>query len=94
MANFAYLNIYNLEVWAITVTVVLLVLLIIIIFLISLQPMRKLNAIFMVPFVPLSPAISIIVNIYLMMSLHYYAWIRFGIWIICGKCMTFSKKEF
>ncbi|KAG4076575.1 hypothetical protein HA402_002738 [Bradysia odoriphaga] len=90
LANFAYLNIYNLEVWAITVTVVLVALLIIIIFLISLQPMRKLNAIFMVPFVPLSPAISIVVNIYLMMSLHYYAWIRFGVWIIFGLLIYFT----
>ncbi|XP_037037474.1 uncharacterized protein LOC119075187 [Bradysia coprophila] len=89
LANFAYLNIYGSEVWAITVTVVLVALLIIIIFLISLQPMRKLNAIFMVPFVPLSPAISIVVNIYLMMSLHYYAWIRFGIWIIFGLIIYF-----
>lgn len=38
-----------------------------------------------VPLVPLLPAISIFINIYLMLMLDYYTWIRFGVWMILGK---------
>lgn len=35
--------------------------------------------------VPFLPAISVFVNIYLMLMLDYYTWIRFGVWMILGK---------
>jgi hypothetical protein len=42
-----------------------------------------------VPMVPFLPAISIFINIYLMLMLDYYTWIRFGVWMILGKPNSF-----
>lgn len=39
-----------------------------------------------IPLVPLSPALSIILNIYLMLKLSYMTWLRFAIWLLLGEC--------
>lgn len=36
---------------------------------------------------PLIPCISVIINIYLMMQLDVYTWVRFIVWLIIGKVM-------
>lgn len=38
-----------------------------------------------VPLVPLTPAASILINVFLMMKLSFLTWIRFSIWIAIGK---------
>lgn len=38
-----------------------------------------------VPIVPFLPGISVFINIYLMLMLDYYTWIRFGIWMVLGE---------
>lgn len=38
-----------------------------------------------IPLVPLLPALSMFLNIALMMSLSYITWIRLGIWMAIGK---------
>lgn len=45
---------------------------------------------FRVPMVPLIPMLSIIVNIYLMLSLDIKVWIRFAIWMAIGFFIYFS----
>lgn len=39
-----------------------------------------------IPLVPLSPALSIVLNIYLMLKLSYMTWLRFAVWLLLGEC--------
>ncbi|CRK91188.1 CLUMA_CG004871, isoform A [Clunio marinus] len=48
------------------------------------QPKSAKILTFSVPFVPWFPALSIMVNIYLMVELDTATWIRFGVWIAIG----------
>ncbi|EAT35724.1 AAEL012133-PA [Aedes aegypti] len=78
---------YDMEPWALTLAGTLLGLLLLILLLMSIQPRETAEAPFKVPFVPLLPAISIFVNIYLMLMLDVYTWIRFGIWMGIGLAL-------
>jgi hypothetical protein len=40
-----------------------------------------------VPLVPIVPALSVFINLYLMLVLDVYTWIRFGVWLAIGKCV-------
>lgn len=76
---------YDMELWAWILFGVLLGLTLLVLLLISIQPRERADAPFRVPLVPLLPGISIFVNIYLMLMLDVYTWIRFGIWMGIGK---------
>lgn len=43
-----------------------------------------------VPLVPIIPALSIFINLYLMLVLDVYTWIRFGVWLAIGKFIEFE----
>ena len=45
---------------------------------------------FMVPLVPLTPTLSILVNTFLMLNLGYLTWIRFALWMSVGLFIYFS----
>ncbi|XP_016959150.3 cationic amino acid transporter 3 isoform X1 [Drosophila biarmipes] len=72
------------EIWALTLLAVLVLLMFLVILLICLQPREARRRLFRVPFVPIVPAISIFINIYLMLQLDSWTWIRFGVWMIVG----------
>jgi hypothetical protein len=44
-----------------------------------------------VPLVPIVPALSVFINLYLMLVLDVYTWIRFGVWLAIGKSI---RSEF
>lgn len=44
---------------------------------------------FKVPFVPLLPCLSILINLYLMFQLDGNTWIRFGVWLVIGKIRNY-----
>nr|XP_022908557.1 high affinity cationic amino acid transporter 1-like [Onthophagus taurus] len=76
---------------------------IILLFLLAFQPTTKETLFFKVPFVPIIPALSVLINIYLMLMLDYKTWIRFGVWTIIGiliyllcirkSCLTPTKHQ-
>ncbi|XP_076251381.1 high affinity cationic amino acid transporter 1 isoform X1 [Rhynchophorus ferrugineus] len=76
--------IINHEIWAITIVSIVTSITILLIISLSTQPTSKKELAFKVPFIPLIPAISIMVNIYLMLMLDYLTWIRFAVWMAIG----------
>ncbi|KAH8371292.1 hypothetical protein KR093_006822 [Drosophila rubida] len=72
------------QAWALTLLIVLVVLIAVVLLLTCLQPREARTRLFRVPFVPVVPAISIFINIYLMLQLDSWTWIRFGIWMLVG----------
>nr|XP_005612424.1 cationic amino acid transporter 4 isoform X2 [Equus caballus]XP_008508660.1 PREDICTED: cationic amino acid transporter 4-like isoform X1 [Equus przewalskii] len=46
---------------------------------------------FQVPMVPLTPALSILLNIFLMLQLSYVAWLSFSIWLLIGFCRPYRN---
>uniref|UniRef100_A0A8D2B3S7 Solute carrier family 7 member 4 n=1 Tax=Sciurus vulgaris TaxID=55149 RepID=A0A8D2B3S7_SCIVU len=45
---------------------------------------------FQIPLVPLTPALSILLNICLMLKLSYLTWLRFSIWLLIGLTVYFG----
>ncbi|XP_073529340.1 cationic amino acid transporter 4 [Phyllobates terribilis] len=59
-------------------------------FLIWVHEQQKKTTTFQVPLVPLIPAISILLNIYLMLKLNYMTWVRFILWLALGLIVYFG----
>jgi solute carrier family 7 (cationic amino acid transporter), member 2 len=63
------------------------------------QPKSSKILTFTVPFTPWFPALSIMINLYLMTGLDVATWIRFGVWIAIGLVIyifygrKFSKEK-
>ncbi|XP_034935920.1 cationic amino acid transporter 2-like isoform X2 [Chelonus insularis] len=53
------------------------------------QPVSDRKLTFSVPLVPFLPALSILINIYLMMMLDGMTWIQFAVWMIIGLIIYF-----
>ncbi|XP_007953626.1 cationic amino acid transporter 4 [Orycteropus afer afer] len=45
---------------------------------------------FQIPLVPLTPALSILLNVCLMLKLSYLTWLRFSIWLFVGLAVYFG----
>ena len=87
--------------WAILVLVLLALAVIAFVVALLRQPRNLTKAGFSVPFVPLLPLLSTMVNIYLMLTLSYSTWMRFLVWMGLGmywymeaenKWQTFETK--
>ena len=75
--------------YAIALLVIFAILFIVFLFIIWRQPENKAIETFKLPLVPFLPMISIFINIYLMMSLALYTWIRFFVWFGFGFILYF-----
>ncbi|KAG5878362.1 hypothetical protein JTB14_008722 [Gonioctena quinquepunctata] len=77
-------NIINGDMWAISVTSVCVLIAVLLVMSMATQPTSKKELSFKVPMVPLIPATSILINVYLMLMLDSHTWIRFAVWMILG----------
>ncbi|KDR23201.1 High affinity cationic amino acid transporter 1 [Zootermopsis nevadensis] len=82
----------DLNPWALSVTTFIAAILVLILLSVSLQPTSSVPLSFKVPFVPVIPAVSILINIYLMLKLDADTWIRFGVWMAIGEFCFFLFK--
>lgn len=74
----------DLSVWAVVLAVVFFFLMLLTVLIIGRQPTSSVKLSFKVPLVPVVPAVSIFINVYLMLVLDVYTWIRFGVWLAIG----------
>ncbi|XP_034938009.1 cationic amino acid transporter 3-like [Chelonus insularis] len=58
-------------------------------FAIGRQPVDSITLAFKVPLVPLVPCGSIFINLFLMLQLDIFTWIRFVVWMVIGFCIYF-----
>ncbi|CAG9801310.1 unnamed protein product [Chironomus riparius] len=97
LLTYGWQAVINGEMWALVLLIILSALLVLFALLISIQPKQNFVTTtkpFMVPFVPFLPAISVFINIYLMLMLDYFTWIRFGIWMLIGFLVYFPYAWF
>ncbi|KAK5644990.1 hypothetical protein RI129_006290 [Pyrocoelia pectoralis] len=87
-------HIKNAEAWAIILISIIGLLMILSIMSIATQPNSQAILNFKVPLVPLIPAISILINIYLMLMLDVHTWIRFAVWMAVGLPMYFISIRY
>ncbi|KAM6944356.1 cationic amino acid transporter 4 [Lycodopsis pacificus] len=81
----------HLPIWSFTMLLVILSLAYVLsLALIWLHEPQTSSKTFQVPLVPLTPAASILINIFLMMKLSYLTWIRFTVWIAVGLFVYFG----
>ncbi|PNF36664.1 hypothetical protein B7P43_G13333 [Cryptotermes secundus] len=74
----------DLKLWAVILAVVFVFLMLVMLFIIGRQPNSSVKLSFKVPLVPIVPALSVFINLYLMLVLDVYTWIRFGVWLAIG----------
>lgn len=87
----AYDALINNQLWVLVLLIVLVVFTLLVLIAICLQPREAYARVFRVPLVPLVPAISIFINIYLMLQLDVMTWIRFGVWMAIGKLRNVGR---
>jgi cationic amino acid transporter 2 len=75
----------NGEAWAIVLTAIVVFVTVLVIMSMTTQPKSRKELTFKVPLVPLIPALSILINVYLMLMLDPYTWIRFAVWMVIGE---------
>ncbi|KDR23205.1 high affinity cationic amino acid transporter 1-like [Zootermopsis nevadensis] len=86
---FAGSGLKNLDLWPVLLATVFLFLMLVILLIIGRQPSSSVKLSFKVPLVPIVPALSIFINVYLMLVLDVYTWIRFGVWLAIGFLIYF-----
>ncbi|XP_068975024.1 cationic amino acid transporter 3 [Bombus flavifrons] len=71
------------------ILIVLVNILLLIMIIIARQPTQDIDLAFKVPLVPLLPCCSIFINLYLMLQLDSFTWIRFAVWMLIGFAIYF-----
>ncbi|XP_037126298.1 cationic amino acid transporter 2 family protein [Syngnathus acus] len=78
------------EWWSVLCVVAVTAILSLVVLIIWRQPQSTTRAAFMVPFVPVLPILSTLINIYLMVQLGSDTWIRYMVWMAIGLIIYFA----
>ncbi|XP_046837271.1 cationic amino acid transporter 3 [Vespa crabro] len=84
ISNYVEFDITDGNVIAFVIIIILAFILILNVASIGRQPVQQVELSFKVPFVPLIPCCSIFINLYLMLQLDMFTWIRFIVWMLIG----------
>ncbi|KAL5013712.1 hypothetical protein ScPMuIL_007982 [Solemya velum] len=87
---FAADQLVNREWWAILLASLFGLGIVFFVYSLVIQPQSKVKLWFKVPGVPILPAASCFINIYLMLKLSKATWIRFGVWMAIGFLVYFT----
>lgn len=77
------------EAWAVFTAVFLGILIIFGFVVMQLQPKNRARFTFKVPCIPWLPIASVVVNLFLLLKLSVWTWVRFSVWMILGKLNSF-----
>lgn len=77
------------DAWAIFTAVLLGFLIIFGVVVMQLQPKNNAKFPFTVPCIPVLPIASVIVNLFLLLKLAKWTWVRFGVWMVIGKALLY-----
>lgn len=73
--------------WAVIMTTLCVIALVSLMVLLARQPCNETPLHFKTPFVPWLPLASVLINIYLMVTLSAATWIRFAVWMSIGALL-------
>ncbi|XP_078043797.1 cationic amino acid transporter slimfast isoform X2 [Augochlora pura] len=71
------------------ILVILIIMLLLNLAAVARQPVQDVDIAFKVPLVPFLPCCSIFINLYLMLQLDAFTWIRFAVWMLIGFIIYF-----
>ncbi|MED6263227.1 Cationic amino acid transporter 2 [Characodon lateralis] len=80
----------NVEAWSVVLVCIFSFILLLILTFIWIHPQNPLKASFMVPFIPVLPLLSTLINVYLMVQLSSATWLRYAIWMLIGLVIYFG----
>ncbi|MEQ2241105.1 hypothetical protein ILYODFUR_021967 [Ilyodon furcidens] len=80
----------NVEAWSVVLVCIFSFILVLILAFIWIHPQNPLKASFMVPFLPVLPLLSTLINVYLMVQLSPATWLRYAIWMLIGLVIYFG----
>ncbi|XP_012138102.1 cationic amino acid transporter slimfast [Megachile rotundata] len=94
LVKFGGTGLFNSNIVESVILVIVLIIFLLNLAAVARQPTQETSIAFKVPLVPLLPCCSIFINIYLMLQLDAFTWIRFCVWMFIGFIIYFTYGIF